>query len=223
MKKLLMWGGRSKARIVLKMIEDIYSDDLAVSGVFDKTLEKLPFQSNLRLVSSKQALFAMIRESTHFVVCIGGENGYLRFMIATKLESLGLTALNVISPNAILDDVEEYGDGLQIMPGAIVHKFCRLGRQCIINTNASVDHECLIGNGVHIMGGAAIAGRVTIGDFATVGTNATILPEVTIGKGAYVGAGAVVNKDVDEFDVVAGVPARTLRKKSVTADLSLFE
>lgn len=223
MNKVLIWGGKSKARIILKMIEDACPDEIKVMGVFDRTLEILPFQSNLRLFSSKKGLFSIICKSTHFVCCIGGEFGYLRYMISKKLEGLGLTALNVISPYAVLDDVEEYGDGLQIMPGAIVHKFCRLGQQCIINTNATVDHECVIGNGVHVMGGASIAGRSTIGDFATIGTNATILPGIIIGKGAYVGAGAVVNKNVKDFDVVAGVPAKSLRRNVITADLSIFD
>jgi len=52
---------------------------------------------------------------------------------------------------------------------------------------------------------------VRIGAWADIGVNAVILPGVTIGKGAIVGAGAVVNKDVPNFAVVAGVPAKFLR------------
>ena len=47
--------------------------------------------------------------------------------------------------------------------------------------------------------------------WADIGTNATLLPGVSIGKGAVVGAGAVVTKDVPDFAIVAGVPARFLR------------
>ena len=46
-----------------------------------------------------------------------------------------------------------------------------------------------------------------------IGVNATILPGVTIGKGAIVGAGAVVTKDVKPYTIVAGVPAKPLRKR----------
>ena len=45
---------------------------------------------------------------------------------------------------------------------------------------------------------------------ASIGTGATILPGLTIGEGAMVGAGAVVTKDVPDFAVVAGVPARVI-------------
>lgn len=44
----------------------------------------------------------------------------------------------------------------------------------------------------------------------SIGSNATIICGVTIGEGALVGAGAVANKDVLDFAVVAGVPARVI-------------
>ena len=43
---------------------------------------------------------------------------------------------------------------------------------------------------------------------ASIGSNATILAGITIGEGALVGAGAVVTRDVPDYAVVAGVPAR---------------
>ena len=52
---------------------------------------------------------------------------------------------------------------------------------------------------------------VHIGAWADIGVNAVILPGVTVGKGAIVGAGAIVNRDVPDFAVVAGVPAKFIR------------
>lgn len=53
---------------------------------------------------------------------------------------------------------------------------------------------------------------VKIGNRVWIGAHATILPGVTIGEGAIVGAGAVVTKDVPAFTVVAGVPAKVIKK-----------
>jgi acetyltransferase-like isoleucine patch superfamily enzyme len=47
---------------------------------------------------------------------------------------------------------------------------------------------------------------------ASLGTNATIVAGVTIGESAMVGAGAVVTKDVPDFAIVVGVPARIIGK-----------
>lgn len=55
---------------------------------------------------------------------------------------------------------------------------------------------------------------VTIGKNVWIGSNATILPGVTIGDNSVVAAGAVVNRDVPDDSVVAGVPAKVVKKIS---------
>ncbi len=54
-------------------------------------------------------------------------------------------------------------------------------------------------------------GKVTIKKNAWIGMNVTICPGVTIGEYAVVGAGAVVTKDVPDYAVVAGVPAKVIK------------
>jgi len=56
---------------------------------------------------------------------------------------------------------------------------------------------------------------VVIGYGADIGTNATILPGVHVGAHSMVGAGAVVNVDVPEYAVAAGVPARVIRHRKL--------
>jgi len=54
--------------------------------------------------------------------------------------------------------------------------------------------------------------EVVIEDFVDIGVNTIILPGVRIGKGSMIGAGSVVTKDVEPYSVMAGNPARLLRK-----------
>ncbi len=61
-----------------------------------------------------------------------------------------------------------------------------------------------------------IHGCIEIGDDAWLGTGAIIMPNIRIGTGAVVGAGSVVTKDVPDFTVVGGVPARAIRKIDVS-------
>lgn len=60
---------------------------------------------------------------------------------------------------------------------------------------------------------------VRIGPGADIGVGATVLPGVTIGEGAIVGAGAVVTGDVAPGTIVAGVPARLLRRRDTPRSL----
>jgi acetyltransferase-like isoleucine patch superfamily enzyme len=55
-------------------------------------------------------------------------------------------------------------------------------------------------------------GPITVEDDAWLGTGCIIMPDVTIGRGAVVGAGAVVLRDVEPLTIVAGVPAKFIKK-----------
>jgi virginiamycin A acetyltransferase len=56
-------------------------------------------------------------------------------------------------------------------------------------------------------------GPITIGNDVWVGMNVIILPNVHVGDGAVIAAGAVVTKDVAPYSIVAGVPAREIKKR----------
>jgi acetyltransferase-like isoleucine patch superfamily enzyme len=60
--------------------------------------------------------------------------------------------------------------------------------------------------------GPELGKEIHIGEDCWVGGHAIILPGVTIGRGCVVGAGSVVTKSVPDFTVVAGNPARVIRK-----------
>jgi len=57
------------------------------------------------------------------------------------------------------------------------------------------------------------AKKVRIGHDVWIGHGAVILPGVSIGNGVVVGANAVVTKDIDAYEIVAGTPARRLRRR----------
>lgn len=56
----------------------------------------------------------------------------------------------------------------------------------------------------------AVKDSVKIGDYVFIGPRVTILPGVTIGNGAVVAAGAVVTKNVPEYSIYGGVPAKEI-------------
>lgn len=109
-------------------------------------------------------------------------------------------------PNIILGEDTIIGD----------HVFLDGRAPLTIGDHVDIASQVLIYNSqhdVHSEDFHAIEGLVEIGDYVFIGPRAIILPGVKIGKGAVVGAGAVVTKDVPEFVIVGGVPAKEIGER----------
>jgi len=85
-----------------------------------------------------------------------------------------------------------------------------------IGNHVDIASEVMIYNAKHDINDEnfkAISAPVVIEDNVFIGPRAIILPGVTVKKGAVVGAGAVVTKNVEEFKVVGGVPAKEIGER----------
>ena len=85
-----------------------------------------------------------------------------------------------------------------------------------IGRNVTIAYEAIIWTLHHDMNSKdfrSVGEPVTIEDYAWICSRSIILPGVTIGRGAVVASGAVVTKDVPEFAVVGGVPAKVIGKR----------
>ncbi|MCB8823004.1 acyltransferase [Microvirga rosea] len=133
----------------------------------------------------------------------------------------------------------EIGSETKIGPFVEIQKNSRIGARCKISSHSficegvTIEDEVMIAHGVMFTNDLYPRAITASGDMmteddweiiptfvrrgASIGSNATILCGVTIGQEAIVGCGAVVTRDVPDFAVVAGVPARIIgdsRKQS---------
>lgn len=130
-----------------------------------------------------------------------------------------------IEPGAIIRDKVTIGDNAVIMMGAVINIGSVIGEGTMIDMGAILGGRATVGKNCHIGAGTVLAGvieppsakPVTIEDGVVIGANAVVLEGVTVGEGAVVAAGAVVVSDVAAGDVVAGVPAKVIKKASETA------
>lgn len=105
------------------------------------------------------------------------------------------------------------GVGAYIQDGVILQAATEIGENACINAGCVISHETRIGATNFIAPGVKVAGLVTTGEGVLIGVGATVLPRLTLGAWSVVGAGAVVTRDVPEYAVVAGVPAKVTRIK----------
>jgi len=125
-----------------------------------------------------------------------------------------------IEPGAIIRDMVEIGDHCVIMMGAVLNIGSVIGERTMIDMNVVVGGRAIVGKNCHIGAGTVLAGvieppsaePVIVEDDVLIGANAVVLEGVKIGKGAVVAAGSIVVRNVEPLTVVAGVPARFLKK-----------
>lgn len=120
------------------------------------------------------------------------------------------TGCNLCAHTFIEGDVV-VGDNVTLKSGVFLWDGTRIADDVFIGPNATFTNDLMPRSKIYP---EAFSG-ITVEKGASIGANATLLPGVTIGEYAMVGAGSVVTKDVEPYCVVAGNPARVIRRLSV--------
>ena len=123
-------------------------------------------------------------------------------------------------------DETKIGAFVEIQKNASVGARCKISSHTFICEGVTIEDEVFVGHGVMFTNDpypravnddgtpqtetdwTVVPTRVK--RRASIGSNATIMAGVTIGEAALVGAGAVVTRDVADYAIVAGVPARVI-------------
>ena len=119
--------------------------------------------------------------------------------------------VTVIHPAATVSPFSDIGKGCFLAAGAILGPAARVGDGVIINHGAVVDHDVEVGAFSHIAPNAALGGHVKTGQRVLVGAGAVVMPLKVIGDDVTIGAGTVVNQDLLEPGVYAGIPVRKIQ------------
>ncbi len=116
--------------------------------------------------------------------------------------------LTLLSSRAWLAGDCRIGEGCVIAPMAAVNRLCTLGKHVLLNVGAILSHDVVVGDFSTISPGCSVGGRVSIGQGVFLGIGSTIRDRISIGDGAFIAAGTVVVENVEDRQMVMGVPGR---------------
>lgn len=126
----------------------------------------------------------------------------------------------------IIGENSKIGTFVEIQKGVSVGARCKISSHTFICEGVDIEDGVFVGHGVMFTNDIYPRAVNPDGELqteadwqvvktrvktrASIGSNATILCGITIGEGALIGAGAVVTRDVPDYAIVAGVPARVV-------------
>lgn len=107
-----------------------------------------------------------------------------------------------VSNNVIIGNGVKIQNNVSIYEGVELHDYVFCGPSCVFTNDLTPRAKYPKGK----LGYK----KTIVKEGASIGANATIVCGITIGKGAMIAAGAVVTKDVPDYTLVAGIPARKM-------------
>lgn len=207
-KKIFVFGASGHAKVVIDIIERQGLYDIVFLVDDDPALKGTEFYG-YHVIGGKQELLEVRDQICGGIVAIGSNRA--RIAVADWLTDNCFNLVSAIHPLSQLGRGVTVAVGTVIMAGAVINSDSCIGRNVIVNTRASIDHDCTVGNGVHIAPGTTLCGTVIVGDCTFVCAGVTIIPNLTIGHNVIVGAGSTVIRDVLDYDLVAGSPAKHIK------------
>ena len=120
------------------------------------------------------------------------------------------------------------GNNIEIGRNCVIARDCYLdGRigKITIGDNVSMSPECYVLSMTHDVNSPtfdSVIKPVLIEEYAWIGVRCIILPGVTIGKGGVLGAGSVLTKDIVNYTISAGVPAKKIGERSGELNYNLY-
>ena len=208
---IVIIGASGHAKVVIDIIER--ENKYNIVGLIDANKPR-DFKIFQYSILGREKELPKVMKTFNFkagIIAIG--DNWTRQLVYNKIKDIvpDFEFVSAVHPNAIIGRNVNIGAGTVIMPGAIVNANTKIDEFCILNTKSSMDHDGHLHQFTSLAPDATVGGNVVIGDYSAICLGARVIQDITIGKHAIIGAAALVNRNVEDFKMLYGVPARVIK------------
>ncbi len=136
----------------------------------------------------------------------GYDNDY-KYVVASGLISIRdkmirfidrnhLKTFSYFSRDAYISSLAVFGNGIQIVPGAIISGNAVIGNHVFVNAHGLIGHQAVVGNNVVVGPGAKITGNCHLGNNISLGSNSALIPGTQLEDNVEIGIGAIPSRYV---------------------------
>ena len=208
MKDIIIVGAGGFAREVAWLIEEINlkNQEWNLIGFFDENNNEAKTLNGYRVFNKNDFVN---QSQASLVVAIGDSE--TRKKVVDRYSSFKFATL--VHPDVSISATNKIGEGSIICKGNIITVNVDIGKHVIVNIDSTVGHDAVLEDFVTILPSVNISGYVRIKECSNVGTGTQIIQKKTIGQNSIIGAGSVVVRDINDYVVAAGIPAREIKKR----------
>jgi len=215
MQKLLIIGCGSQARYVIDIVgfENIYdiigAVDLESGGMVGKEI------NGTKVICTMQEVPKQFSPDAIKVIVAHGDMS-IKCDSVELLRTHEFSFARAVSSKSVISPFSKIGEGCIINPNVVIMPNVVIGNHVIVHSQSVIEHDSRIGDYTNIAPGVSFGGNVIVGERTYIYTGASIIPRIHIGNNCVIGAGAVLINDVEDNQVVAGVPARVTGRNALS-------
>ena len=215
-KKVLIIGGEGNGGVVASCIEDnrkrFNDNEWQVAG-FVNDFEKGKTINGYPVLGGTDDIKQLLKEDYYFIYAIHMIGRNIKTAeVFNKIDIPDDRFATIVHKTAFIADNAILEPGVFVMSNSYIGPAAHIGKCCLIMANALIGHNTTVGHCCHFSVGSITSSYVKIGQFSDVTLGARVIEKVTLGNFAVAGASALVTKDIPDYEIHVGTPAKFMKR-----------
>ncbi len=215
-KRLIIVGAHGSGEIAMTVFEDInqQTGEWEIAGFINDVVPVGNYLGKHKVIGNTESILDFVNMGyyIHYTYHFNAKMKNLRVIDFEKLNIPLEANATGIHPKAYINPTSKIGYGSLILPYAATSAYAEVKNFIHVYTNGFIGHNTIVEDYATVAAHGVLGARIRIGTGAHVGLNSTVREDITVGNYSIIGMSSVVVSDVEPFSIVAGNPAKLIKK-----------